>query len=235
MTNRGESGKNRGGERTTTQLQLGTRVRCMDGPLGGLDDLVIDPIAKRVTHLVVQPLHQHGRARLVPIEMADSEAAREEILLRCNLEDVRRLAPVQEVAYLRLNEFPVDDPEWDVGVQDVYAMPYYDATGFETTAPGVGGDVAVLYDRVPKGEVEVRRSSTVMSSDEHNVGRVEGFLVDEGQITHLVLERGHLWGRREITIPIGAVRKVGTDTVSIRLSKDELGQLPSVPVRRWHQ
>jgi hypothetical protein len=49
-----------------------------------------------------------------------------------------------------------------------------------------------------------------------------------------VLERGHLWGRREVTIPIDAVETVETDKVTLRLSKDEVGALPSVHVHRWH-
>lgn len=208
-------------------------MRCLDGPLGELADVVIDPIAKRVTHLVVQPLHQHGRARLVPIELAERGSSAE-IVLRCTVEEVRRLAPVQEVSYLRLGDYEVSDPDWDVGVKEVFAMPYYDNAGFATASPGLGQDVAVLYDRVPKGEVEVRRSSMVVSADDHDVGTVEGFLVDEAQITHIVLERGHLWGRREVTIPIGAIAKVATDSVTLRLTKEELGKLPSVPVRRWN-
>jgi hypothetical protein len=119
-----------------------------------------------------------------------------------------------------------------VGVQDVLAMPYYDATGLGDTTPGLGSDMTVLYDRVPKGEVEVRRSSAVVSADGHGVGSVEGFLVEEGHITHFVLERGHLWGRRDVTIPIGAVERVATDSVTLRLTKDEIGALPSVKVRR---
>lgn len=196
--------------------------------------MVIDPTVKRVTHLVVQPLHQQGRARLVPIALVETGSGDDEILLRCTVEDVRRLPPMHDLAYLRLSESHVDDPDWDLGIKEVFAMPYYNASGFSTPTPGFTPDVAVLYDRVPKGEVEVRRSSTVVSADGDEVGRVEGFLVDEGQITHLVLERGHVWGRREVTIPIGAVRRVGSDTVAIRLRKDELGELPSVPVRRWH-
>jgi hypothetical protein len=47
------------------------------------------------------------------------------------------------------------------------------------------------------------------------------------------LERGHLWGRREVTIPIGAVAKVETDTVTLRMSREEVGELPSVRVHRW--
>jgi hypothetical protein len=229
VSSRGRSDRREG---SATDLTLGKRVKCVDGPLGELDDVVIDPIAKRVTHLVVQPFHQHGRARLVPIELAEGGRGAA-ITLRCTLEEVRRLAPVQEMSYLRLDQYEVDDPDWDVGVKEVFAMPYYDTAGFATTTPGLGEDVAVLYDRVPKGEVEVRRSSSVVSADDRTVGSVEGFLVDEGQITHLVLERGHLWGKREITIPIGAIAKVSTDEVRLRLTKHELGELPSVPVHRW--
>jgi uncharacterized protein YrrD len=91
----------------------------------------------------------------------------------------------------------------------------------------------MAYDRVPKGEVEIRRASAVASVDGHDLGQVDGFVVDaEGQITHVVLERGHLWGRREVTIPIGAVATVATDAVTLSLSKEEVGSLPSVRVHR---
>jgi hypothetical protein len=48
-----------------------------------------------------------------------------------------------------------------------------------------------------------------------------------------VLEHGHLWGKREVVIPIGAVARVGTDEVVLTLSKDEVGSLESHHVRRW--
>jgi hypothetical protein len=48
-----------------------------------------------------------------------------------------------------------------------------------------------------------------------------------------VLERGHLWGRREVTVPISAVESVASDVVKLRLSKDEVGDLPSHKVHRW--
>jgi sporulation protein YlmC with PRC-barrel domain len=222
------------------RLELGITVHCSDGVFGELADVVIDPTSRHVTHLVVEPHHQHGLARLVPVELA--EAAGEEqpaIALRSTIEGVRRLAPVQEFAYLRLGEFPASDPDWDVGVQDVLAMPYYGGPG-----PGIGGGyaggfdehVGVSYDRVPKGEVEIRRASAVVSADGHRLGHVDGLLVDsEDQITHVVLEHGHLWGRREVTIPIGAVAKVKNDAVTLSLSKDEVEALEPVPVHRWQR
>jgi sporulation protein YlmC with PRC-barrel domain len=214
------------------RLELGTPVRCTDDTFGELADVVIDPISKRLTHLVVRPRHQEGEApRLVPVELAEGGEEESEISLRCTVDEVNRLEPVQEFAYLRLDEFPVEDPNWDVGVQDVLAMPYYE--GDPLGLPSYNTNVGMTYDRVPKGEVEIRRSSAVTSADGHGLGEVDGFLVDgEGQITHFILERGHLWGRREVTIPIGAVAKVETDAVTLTLSKDEVGALPSVRVHR---
>ncbi len=217
------------------RLELGSPVRCTDDVFGELADVVIDPITKRVTHLVVQPRNQQGLARLVPVALAETDdATPPKISLRCTVEEVRRLAPMQEFAYLRLGEFPVNDPDWDIGIQDVLAMPYYGASGLGGYSSELDPHVGMSYDRVPKGEVEIRRSSRVTSSDGHNVGHVDGFRVDQDeQITHVVLEHGHLWGRREVTIPIAAVTKVETDAVTLSLSKDEVGALEPLPVHRW--
>ncbi len=113
-------------------------------------------------------------------------------------------------------------------------MPYYSAALDVGGYPGeFDSDVTVYYDRVPKGQVEVRRASAVISADDHSLGEVDGFVVDaEEHITHFVLERGHLWGRKEVTIPIGAVARVESDAVHIALSKDEVGALPAVRVGR---
>ncbi len=93
------------------KLEFRTPVHCTDGPFGELADVVIDPIARRVTHLVVAPHHQHGLARLVPIDLAAAaDNGHAAISLRCTLEHARQLPSVQEFAYLRLGEFPAKIP-----------------------------------------------------------------------------------------------------------------------------
>jgi len=115
------------------------------------------------------------------------------------------------------------------------ALPYYqgpDAIGLEPIA--YDDLVTRAYDRIPKGDVEIRRASPVTSSDGHHLGHVDGFIVaTEDHIGHLVLEHGHLWGKREVVIPIGAVARVETDAVVLTLSKDEVGALESHRVHRW--
>jgi len=215
------------------RLELGTAVRCTDGAYGELADVVIDPTRRRVTHLVVKPSgHEAAGPRLVPVELASG--GEQEIALSCTIADVNALDSVVELAFLRLGEAPVDDPEWDVGIQDVLASPYYAGSGLGEMAAGFDVNTRIVYDRVPKGEVEVRRASAVYSSDEHHLGHVDGFVVDDDdRISHVVLERGHLWGRREVTIPIGSVAEVANDVVTLSLSKDEVGELEAVHVHRW--
>ncbi len=218
------------------RLELGQQVRCSEEHFGELADVVIDPIRKRVTHLVVEPHLRHRLARLVPVELVDAgHGAQPGILLHCTTEELWRLTPVQEFAFLRVGEFVADDPDWDIGVQEVLAMPYYETEALGGYIPEPDPRVGISYDRVPKGEVEIRRSSVVDSADGHHLGHVDGFLVDDGdeQITHVLLEHGHLWGRREVTIPIGAVAEVKTDRVTLRLSKDQVGELEPLAVRRW--
>jgi hypothetical protein len=112
----------------------------------------------------------------------------------------------------------------------VLALPYYPSYDLEPTPP----DFAATYDRVPKGEVEIRRDSAVESADGHHLGQVDGFLVDDSHlITHVVLDQGDPLERREVLIPIGTVARVETDEVKLTLTKDEVGALPPVMVRRW--
>ena len=218
------------------RLEIGNRVRCTDGVYGELADIVIDPLEKRVTHLVVQPQQGEGGARLVPIQQVKGrDDEQREIELVCTLEEAQGFESVHAGAYLRLGESPAEDPDWDVGVEDVLAMPYY--AGLDDDVGTYWGEpdshVTMYYDRVPKGEVEVRRASVVISADGHSLGEVDGFVVDADEhITHFVLERGHLWGRKEVTIPIGAVAKVESDAVHVALSKDEVGALRAVRVGR---
>ena len=216
------------------RLEIGNRVRCTDGVYGELADIVIDPLEKRVTQLVVKPEHSEGEARLVPIQLAKSgDDEQREIELECTLDEAQGFESVHEAAFLRLGESPAEDPDWDVGVEDVLAMPYYAGLDVGPYSGELDSNVTMYYDRVPKGQVEVRRASAVISADDHSLGEVDGFVVDADEhITHLVLERGHLWGRKEITIPIGAVAKVESDVVYVALSKDEVGDLPAVRVGR---
>jgi len=52
-------------------------------------------------------------------------------------------------------------------------------------------------------------------------------LVDPGdhQVTHVLLQEGHLWGRRDISIPACAVTKV-ENGIWLNLTKEQVEDLP---------
>jgi sporulation protein YlmC with PRC-barrel domain len=205
------------------RLQLGAPVDGVDGEIGVLADLVVDPRSRRVTHLVVEPRHHPALARLVPIELATHEDAGDgRVNLLVSAQEVRRLPEVHELVFGRLYDFPAEDPDWDVGIVDVLPPPA-DGISDLGAEPAVTPPSGLTYDRVPKGEVELRRGSPVIAADGRRVGRVAELVAGEGdRITALVLRRGWFRRPRRFTIAAGAVARVETDAVRLRVPKREL-------------
>lgn len=214
---------------TVMRLDLDSRIVCADGPFGELADLVLDPGTRRVTHLVVQQHDGHRTARLVSIDRARApESAKDRtIVLDCSIAEVMGLKTLETVEYLPLGQQPEESSDSDVGIEEAFELPPYQSLGVNALGSGIGPmdldpHVTVTYDRIPKGTVEIRRASDVTSSDGHHVGHVVGLVLEEhGRITQLVIEHGHLWGKREIALPIGSVDRIESDAVALSLTNDE--------------
>jgi hypothetical protein len=43
---------------------------------------------------------------------------------------------------------------------------------------------------------------------------------------------GHLWGKKEVTIPVSAIDRIAEDTVYLKRDQKTVEALPSEPVRR---
>ena len=210
------------------RLELGRSVELTEGAAQHLADVVIDSGSKRVTHLVVQPRDHGEEARLVPVGLAEEPGGGAELSLRCSAKDLERFDLVHEFELLHAGERPKEDPKWDVGVEDIVVTPTYAPTAFGEYAGAGAGDseVSISYDRVPKGEIELRRASSVYSSDGHHLGSLEGVVVgDNDRLTELFFQRGHLWWKREVAVPAESISKFESDMVKLSLKKDELGRV----------
>jgi hypothetical protein len=207
------------------RLELGERARCSDGAVRELADLVVDAAGRRVTHLVIQPKDDPGDARLVPVELAAAGPGEHEISLRCSAQQLEELSLVHEHAYIGEGEQAEEEDGWEVGVRDMQVIPDY----LPTAMPGeLAQEVVMIYDRVPKGEIELRHASDIYSADRHHLGSLDGLVVGaDGSISELLLSRGHLWWRREISIPAKAIGELANDMVTLGVSKAELGTFPS--------
>jgi sporulation protein YlmC with PRC-barrel domain len=219
----------------TAEFIIGSEVSCTDEVCGDLRRVVVDPVARAITHLVVEPRHRQGMGRLVPIELVS--AAETKIRLRCTKSEFDALENAEETQFL-----PGASGEWGYQQDQMLSFPYYGLGvggmggigGMGLGAMGgvgmgaLGGVGMGASDRVPVGDVEVRRGEPVHATD-GAIGRVQGLVIDpsDHHVTHVLLDEGHLWGKKRVAIPIRAVTRVD-DGVRLSLTKDEVRDLPPV-------
>src|SRR2546429_9752568 len=82
----------------TTPFTIGADASCADGVCGEVSRVVVDPVARAVTHLVVEPKGRQGLGRLVPLDLVD--AAGGEVRLLCTVAEFERLDSAEETQFL---------------------------------------------------------------------------------------------------------------------------------------
>ena len=185
------------------RFTIGGNVEATDGRCGQLIRVIVDPVAEALTHLVVAPRHDEDLARLVPVDLVVG-VEHDAIRLSCTKERFEQLDSAEDISFLG-----ADDP----GVGGI-GMP-------------LGHHPKPMFsDRVPAGEVEIQRGDAVHAKD-GLIGAVQGLVIDpvDHHVTHVILQEGHLWGRKQVAIPIGAANRVGTE-IRVDLTKDEIEALP---------
>ncbi len=197
-----------GGEREvgmgTAQFMLGSEARCTDGVCGVMVRILIDHRERKVTHLMVEPA---GRAigSVGPLSLVDLDRSTpREVQLRCDVAAFEKLEPADAV-----------------GVAPDMGGSYF----------GYGGGMilprAIVREVVPPGEKEVQEDETARAND-GDIGHLHGLLADAGShdVTALLFQVGHLWGRKVVAIPISAVIGFESD-IPLSLSQQEVLDLPA--------
>jgi sporulation protein YlmC with PRC-barrel domain len=207
------------------EFVIGADATCSDGPCGQVTRVVVNPVAEAVTHLVVEPKHPHGLSRLVPLDLV--EGGPHEIRLRCTRAEFEHLDSAEE------SQFSPDLGGYSAyGPGEVLTWPYYGlggGAGFGVGS-GVDGPSVITEDAVPPGEVSVSRGDPVYATD-GPIGRVQGLVIDprSHHVTHVLLQEGHLWGRKDVAIPIGSVKR-SDEGITLNITKEQVKNLPSVDI-----
>ena len=118
------------------------------------------------------------------------------------------------------------------GPEQVLAWPYSSLGGIDSVEGEIVSGVSetVTYDTLPLGEVAVRRGDRVQATD-GAIGHVEGLVIDprNHHVTHVLLQEGHLWGRKDVAIPIDAVTGVA-DGIRLDITKQQVQDLQPVDI-----
>ena len=77
----------------------------------------------------------------------------------------------------------------------------------------------------------MHRDDPVHATD-GSIGRFQGLVIDprSHHVTHVLLQEGHLWGRKEVAIPIKAVTEVSDEGIKLSLAKHDVQDLPPVDI-----
>ncbi|WP_416672860.1 hypothetical protein [Egbenema bharatensis] len=88
---------------------------------------------------------------------------------------------------------------------------------------------------VTKEQFEPYRDATVEATD-GTVGAVEKLIVDpDDRVTHIVVRRGRLWNRAELTLPVAAIDRMEQHTIYLKLDTQAVEVLPTAPITRLYQ
>jgi hypothetical protein len=194
------------------ELPLDADVICTDGQGGTSIAFTLNPVSRKITHLVVED--NTGHQRLVSLQLIE-RTNREAIWLNCTEDELNQETRFQvtefvERAAQQSGDWSDEEGEWEDGI---------DVSQFERTDEAFG--MPVVVEKVPPGEIAFHRGTDIEATDDH-VGVVERFLIEDagGHITHLVMHKGHLWGKKDIMIPLSAVDSIDYDSVYLNVDKE---------------
>jgi sporulation protein YlmC with PRC-barrel domain len=194
-------------------MPLNVEVYCTDGLCGRSKDVVVNRKTEEVTHLVVKEKHSPHSEMLVPVHLV-TETTPHQIRLRCTQEKLAELQP-----FLNVELVEEQIPRYIAGP---YLMP--------VELPDTKW-VTVKREAIPPGEIAVRQGAHVEATD-GRIGQLDEFIVDptNEHVTHLVMREGHLWGKKDVTIPVSEIEHLEEDTIYLKLNKHQVEALPAIPV-----
>ncbi len=190
-------------------IHLNAHVECSDGRVGRLENIILNPKTERITYLVVRGNDLQNTERIVPEKLV-KEASRDAVHLSITREGFERMKHFIQEEYIPSNImlYMAENVGWDMG-----------------TPAGV----FVEHEAVPAGGITVHKGAGVFATDGH-VGRVDDFLVEKktGRITHLILLEGHLWGKKDVSVPVNRIDRYEDGNVYLKIDKSEVEALPVI-------
>jgi hypothetical protein len=207
------------------EIPLNAQVECTDGICGRSEYVLIYPLNNQVTHLVVKEDSSPNKEYIVPVDFVTKTIA-ETIQLRCSKAELKKMHPFMRTSFIE-EKISTMNPGYAGEMIASYYLPY---VTFERTV-----EVAVEHQQIPLGELALSRGTRVEATDGY-VGKIDEFVVnpENDYITHLVMREGHLWGKKDVIIPLSAMGNKHDDTVYLKLDKHQIEALPTFPLhRRW--
>lgn len=201
-------------------IPLDAEVHCTDGTGGHSAALVLNPVTKVATHLVVKKKGHDHAGHLLPLQLIVDTTAKS-ITVSCTRDELAALDPF--VKMVRADDAGLTT----ASAQALAASEFQSGLSFQDFGTvGSSGPAYVEEEAIPEAELAVHHGIPVEATD-GAVGKVDAIAVDPqtGGITFLVLQEGHLL-KHDVSIPVDQVDRFGEETVFLKLAKHAVEELP---------
>jgi uncharacterized protein YrrD len=224
------------GEKGAIKMQLkeGVSVFTSDGQeVGKIDRVVINPVDKEVTHVVIRTGFLIGTDKVVPVSLI-GPATEERVTLRGDKAELEALPDFEERHYIPITLAEALRDEESEAVSPLYWYPPVGFTWWGTGwAPGYYGYALPPYvvkteRHIPEGEVALKEGAKVLSVDGDHVGHVEAILTDAetDRATHILISKG-LFLKETKLVPTTWISSVLEDEIHLLVSSSLLSDLPA--------
>jgi sporulation protein YlmC with PRC-barrel domain len=202
-------------EASLMDIPLNAKVSCSDGPCGQSHYLVIKPSNEEITHMVVGDDNSFSETEyLVPIDRI-LESTPESIRLNFSCEELSKMPIYKQEQFIQSDL---------KGTNGSFSMlwPY---------ATPEANYIIIENEHISYDELTIRRGASVEATN-GRVGRVDEFLINpiDDTITHIIMREGHLWGQKNITIPLNQIDRIEENRVWLKLDKQSIEALPAIPI-----
>jgi len=197
-------------------IPINAKVSCSDGLFGQSTHVILMPTTEKITHVVVVNGLYPDTGYMVPVNRI-VESTPDQIQLSCTRAELFKMPVFNQVEFLPTSMTASVNPYM---MWPAYYAP--NAVSFR-----------VERDTIPVDELAIRRGAKVEATD-GKIGRVDEFLVnpESDAITHLVMREGHLWGQKDVSIPVSQIDHYKENTVFLKLDKHAIEALPTLPIHR---
>ena len=200
------------------EYSLYAKAMCKNGFLGELSSIVIHYQNEDITHLVIKDeTISKSQAWLIPIDLVASSTDKV-LQLDLTRDDTRDLKPFIYEHYIEREHN---------GYFYAFNLPIIPAPKWlasETTGQNIR-------------HFSLHRSMEVTAAD-GVIGKAGEFFIDthSKRISHIILNRGHLWGKKDVIIPLSLIRKVEGNKINLNLEKGSVNTLIHTPFKRpWKE
>lgn len=206
----------------TLMINQGADVFTADSDrVGSVDRIVIDPLTKDATHIVVRRGVLFREDKVIPIDMVSS-TDETRIVLHRGVSD-EEIPPFEERHFVPVRD---DEYEPEQGRASIPPLMYFGPYALPT--PVLRWVMETMRDReIPERAVAVETGASVVTSDGLMAGSLDRVLTtDDGIATHLVIDVGSAMVTEHKGVPVGWIESIDDDGVRLGVPSSMIDAIP---------